>query len=415
MYSSLVSRSPCRICHSDSLEFVHRFNPTPYGDLYQNSATQAIALHRHDLSLVRCRSCFLLQLQEETDLNVQYQEYSYFTSVTNNLVSLYSRISKRLTGFLHLNESDYILDVGSNDGSFLQLFRGSTNNLIGVDPSRLASDEAVSKGIEVFQTFFDQQCVDDYVGKFPKPKLISSNYTVANIRDLDQLFSLFVQLMGKDSLLNIVTGYHLDQFQVGMFDYVGHDHLTYLTLHDFKHLADSHGLKILHSYKHEQKGGSLEVGFALTESDYEPDESVKQILQRELWQESTNNGLIYAMASNIESSSHQVKSIVQSLSEPQHKVFGVGASISSTALISEFGLASYLDCLFDDDPKKHSTFAPGTGLPVAPLDEISTKGPGMGILLAWQHTNKIIERLHQVGFKGNLIIPMPKPRMINIK
>lgn len=410
-----MHRSLCRICHNESLEFVHSFNPTPYGDLYQKSAPTAIALRRHDLSLVRCRSCFLLQLQEETDLDVQYQEYLYFTSVTNNLVSLYSRISQRLTGFLHLNESDYILDIGSNDGSFLESFRCSTNNLIGVDPSRPACDAARLKGIEVFQTFFDQKCVDDYVGKYPKPKLISSNYTVANIRDLDQLFSLFVQLMEKDSLLNVVTGYHLDQFQVGMFDYVGHDHLTYLTLHDFKLLANSHGLKILHSYKHEQKGGSLEVGFALIESDYESDDSVKQILQREFWQESTSNGLIYAMVSNVEANSRQVNSIVQALSEPQNKVFGIGASISSTALISEFGLATHIDFLFDDDPRKHSTFAPGTGLPVLPLNAISSNGPGFGILLAWQHTNKIIERLQQVGFKGQIIIPMPRPRMITIK
>lgn len=407
--------SPCRICKNESLNFVHSFNPTPYGDLYQESAPKAKNLPRYDLSLVRCNSCSLLQLREETNLKNQYEEYLYFTSVTNNLVSLYSRISKRLNGLLQLNESDYILDVGSNDGSFLKTFGEFTNNLIGVDPSKPACDKAASSGIEVFPTFFDQQCVNDYIQKYPKPKLISCNYTVANVPDLDLLFSLFVQLMGKYSVLNVVTGYHLDQFQVGMFDYVGHDHLTYLTLHDFERLADSHGLKILYSYKHEQKGGSLEIGFALMDSNYEPDDSVKQILQREFWQESTSNRLIHAMASDIELNSRQVKSIVQALTEPEIKVLGIGASISSTALISEFGLASHIDYLFDDDPRKHSTFAPGTGLPVVPLNEISSKGPGFGILLAWQHTNKIIERLHQVGFKGQLIIPMPKPKMINIK
>ena len=407
-----MNENSCRICKSRSLYLVHSFLPIPYGDLYKKDRFEALGLVAEDLSLLRCRVCGLLQLRELTRLREQYSEYLYLTSVTNKLVPFYRGVVRNLVSFLNLRDLDHVLDIGSNDGSFLECFSKVTSNLHGVDPSIPAGKIAMEKGIEVSNAFFGSDYSRVYADQKPKPRLITCNYTIANVPDLDEFFISVRRIMSSETLLNVITGYHLDQFQIGMFDYVNHDHHTYLTLHDFNYLANRHEMKVVYFKKHEHKGGSIEVGLTLKTSEIPVEGSVSQNLQRESWLESKSDGLILHMIDQNSRSSLMIDTITQAYLDDGYQVIGVGASISSTTLISEFRLSGKISAIYDDDVLKHNTFSPGTGIFVSPLAEIShLKTKTVALILGWQHSTRLIERLQELKYEGYILVPMPLPKI----
>ena len=407
--------SSCRICKSDSLNLVYSFSPIPYGDLYKRDRSEALGIFPNDLSLLRCDHCGLLQLRELTRLKEQYTDYLYLTSITNNLKLFYGRVARNLISFLGLQSSDYVLDIGSNDGSFLECFSNATSNLHGVDPSVPACRIAEKKGLEISNAFFDSDFSRIYAEKMPKPRLITCNYTIANLPDLNDFFISVRRLMSDRTLFNVITGYHLDQFEIGMFDYVNHDHHTYLTLHDFDNLANRNDMKVVYFRKHEHKGGSFEVGLTLKTSEIPAEDSVNQNLQRETWLESKSDGLIFRMIDLLSKNSCIINNLVDAYIDDGYQINGIGASISSTTFISQFRLANKLSAIYDDDILKHYTFSPGTGLCVKPLTELcELETKNLVIILGWQHPMRFIQRLKELHYKGFIIVPMPVPKLLHL-
>lgn len=404
----------CNFCYSKNANAVYNFNPVPFGDSYMKTRQEAVNLPRQNLNLMRCENCGLLQLQDGGTPAENYSNYLYVSKVTNNLLPFYMRIARRLIDYAAVSNSDSILDIGCNDGSFLGMFKYRTNMLYGVDPSKTASKEAEELGVRVLNTFFDNGSVVELLALDCSPKIISCNYTLANISDLGKFFSHVLRLMNEETILNIITGYHLDQFAVSMFEYINHDHLTYLTLSDFVKISEAFGLKIIYANRHEHKGGSLEIGLALGSSKYTPDETVNQLLQREEWLNSKSNFLVEEMMKNVKLQGAELSSYLKAQKALGRKIVGVGASISSTLLISELGIQEYISYLLDDDSRKDGLFAPSTGIEVKSLREISTESELIIIIISWQHTHKILQRLRHLGCRGSVVIPLPRIKIMEL-
>jgi hypothetical protein len=92
-------------------------------------------------------------------------------------------------------------------------------------------------------------------------------------------------------------------------------------------------------------------------------------------------------------------------------VYGIGASISTTYLCNQFGLSDKVEKLFDDDENKIGRFAPGSGIPVQALTSIPMKVDSVALILAWQHSERLIQRLHEVGYPGRILTPLPNPKL----
>jgi len=190
-----------------------------------------------------------------------------------------------------------------------------------------------------------------------------------------------------------------------MFDYIGHDHLTYLTITDLDSLCKNLGLKLLDVNRYEHKGGSIHVIISKANTKLEVKSSVKQNLQREMWLESSSNESIHVMAGNVAHSKLALQNLISSGSS--RLVGAVGASISTSHLMNEFEIADKIKVLFDDDPNKIGKYSPFYGIPVHNLERLGEINPEILVILAWQHTIKLLERLRDLKYNGLLVIPLP--------
>ena len=77
-----------------------------------------------ELKLIRCKRCTLLQLQNNFDSNLMYgKNYGYMSSLNTAMEFHLKLKSKYLLDTYKLKKGNSVLDIGSNDGTFLSFFK----------------------------------------------------------------------------------------------------------------------------------------------------------------------------------------------------------------------------------------------------------------------------------------------------
>jgi hypothetical protein len=402
-------RAKCRICQEPEINRIWEMPTCVYGDLFTPDKNEALRLEKKDLCLSICSSCGLLQLDEETDLKVQYDNYLYKTKITFGLAEFYEVLAEKLSIEVH-GQRRKALDIGSNDGSFLRSLKDKKFSVLGVEPAESPAKIANESGILTIRKYFDSEMAVELLRDFGKFELVTMNYALANVPKIAEIFQGVKTILAEGGIFSVVTGYHVDQFAVNMFDYVGHDHLTYLTIRDLKFIGKIYGLDIFKVERVEHKGGSIVVYFCNSTNERQISNSVHQLLQREEWQQINSTEFILNLRSRVD---EQRDSLLEYLQMNKiEKVLGIGASISTTYLANYFGITGLIANLFDDDETKWNLYAPGSGVKVLPINIISQLENTTAVLLAWQHTNRILKRLKENRFQGTLLIPLPYFRKI---
>ena len=90
--------------------------------------------------------------------------YGYKTSVSKLMVNHLREKIKKFERFGILNQKSQILDIGSNDGTFLNFFSKFRKkfDLFGIDPSASAFLENYNKDVNVIIDFFNKKSVKKY-------------------------------------------------------------------------------------------------------------------------------------------------------------------------------------------------------------------------------------------------------------
>jgi len=400
----------CRSCQGANLENVWKLANSPYGDLFKVTTELALGVELETLTLGFCEDCKMLQLLEITNINMTYDDYLYRSNTTNALNSYYKQTTNRLISDYALTSGSTIVDIGSNDGTFLVNFLEKGFQVIGVEPTEANARTAELRGIYTINEYFDEMTVEHILEIGPNPSLISINYTLANIPNLQSFVGNLARLMDETTILSVITGYHPDQYAVNMFEYVNHDHLTYLTVESVNDLCRRLELKVVDVSRSEHKGGSIQFVIAKESSSVKVQSGVDQLKQREIWMNCNSKKFTTDLAFRINQIGTETQNLLASLRYSH--AYGIGASISTTYLCNEFALNDVIEKLFDDDINKIGRFAPASGKYVDSLSNIPSDADGLAIILAWQHSEKLKRRLREVEFKGQILIPLPSPTLI---
>ena len=113
----------CRLCSNQNLKQVHNF-----GDLFISNFTSDINPKnylRAPLELIKCDVCDLLQLKHTAPQELLYSGfYWYRSSVTETMRLSLKELSDVILKETSIDKDDLILDIGANDGTLLNFFKG---------------------------------------------------------------------------------------------------------------------------------------------------------------------------------------------------------------------------------------------------------------------------------------------------
>lgn len=127
----------CKNCKSKKLKKIVELDKQPISSVFLNK--KKYNLKKYSLDLYECNGCNLVQFSKLPPLADMYgQTYGYRTSLSNLMVNHMKNKFVKITNNKNIiKNNSSILDIGSNDGTFLNFFAKKNKflNLYGIDPS----------------------------------------------------------------------------------------------------------------------------------------------------------------------------------------------------------------------------------------------------------------------------------------
>ena len=331
--------------------------------------------------------------------------------MTLGLKKHYEKYASKLISKNKLNKNDLVIDIGSNDGTFLKFFKNKKIRVLGVEPAKGLVKIAKKKKINCFNDFFNMKSAEKILLKYGEAETICSNFTFANVRDIND-FILGVNLLLKDSgTLVIETGYYPAQFKINMFDYIYHEHYSYYSITFLNTFFKRFNMQIIDIEETRPKGGSIRIYIKkINDNDRIESIKLKKYLILERQRKIFTLNYFRKFKKRIKKQKILLRNFLFELKD-KNNLIGYGASHSTTVLLHHFDIGKNIKYLVDDNKIKHNLYSPGYHLKVYPSKKI--KGNKYVLILAWQHAKSIIER--NKNFRknfGRFIVPLPKFKII---
>ena len=396
----------CRNCKKKKFKKISNIGYQPISSLFLKKKIQ---IKNYSLDLFKCNFCDLVQLSKIPNLKDMYGlNYGYKTSVSKLMVNhLKEKISK-LNKFSIFKKGSKILDIGSNDGTFLNFFSKFNKkfDLFGIDPSASAFIENYNKEIEVIIDFFNKKNVEHhFIKKSIKCSLITSYAMFYDVEEPNEFCKGIEKILEKDGLWILEFSYFPLLLKNLTYDQICHEHCIYYSLSTFKEIISKNNLKIIDFTLNEINGGSIEVICAKKNSKYQPKKNkIRSLINKE-------NKITKKDFEKFNLRMENSKKNLQLFLNGQKKkdVIGYGASTKGNVILNYCNINNNdISFICDANHTKEGKFTPGSHIEIISKKKMRKIKPKFLIVLIWSFRREVIkqeEKFIQNG--GKLIFPLP--------
>jgi hypothetical protein len=414
MKSIIRRRDNCRACRSKDLELFFALKPTPVGDDYVGPERLGETQPSYPIDLFMCKRCGLAQILDVIDPDVLYGNYIYVTQSSPGLNTHFHEYAMHVIKRCGLSPGSLVMDLGSNDGTLLRVFKQKGMRVLGVEPAAHIAAQATADGVETTSAFFKAEVAKEIAAKSGKPKLITANNVFANIDDLGSWVNGIKVLLADDGLFVFESYYLADLVDNTVFDFIYHEHLSSFSVKPIRMLFDAVGLELVAVERVATKGGSLRYFIQRTGGPLAKDGSVDEFLALEERKGLYRKETYEAFAVKIDGLKQQTLDLLERAKREGKSIAGFGASITCTTLIYHFGVGQYLEYLVDDNPAKQGRYSPGLHLPVYPSSALYERKPDYVLVLAWRFADAFMKKNQAyVAQGGQFVVPVPELRIVS--
>ena len=398
----------CRSCKSTHLIKVYSLGKQSLTGVFPPKKNTNIT--KGDLSMIICNRCKLLQLQYNFNPDEMYgSNYGYMSSLNKSMVSHLKMKALNLKKKYNLKIKNNILDIGSNDGTFLSYFNNKFK-LFGCDPTIKKFKNFYRKDIKQIPLFFSSKHFENK--KFDLITSISMFYDLPDPLDFAQQIH---SILHEKGIWHIELSYMPMMIKNTSYDTICHEHLEYYSLKSLKYLLDRANLKIVNLSFNQINGGSIELDIAKKKSTHkECTHLINWVLESEKLNKYNDIERQKAFFKECKNHKYLLKKLLLTLKKQNKKILGYGASTKGNVLLQYCGINSkILDNIAEVNKFKFNKFTPGTKIKIISEKKAKQKKPDYLLVLPWHFKDHIVKR-EQKFLKegGKLIFPLPDIEII---
>lgn len=367
---------------------------------------------RYDLTIGFCSKCSLVQLMRSLPPETLFRKYLYFSSTSESFLIHSKKTAEVLKQKLKLDSDSLVLELASNDGSFLRYCKDLGLQILGIDPAKNIAKIANKNGIRTIPEFFNYSMARKLLKKKVIADLIYGANVLAHVPDILD-FVKGVKLILKPRGSAVFEFPYIKGLLEGKFDTIYHEHVFYYSLLALRNLFNREGLVIYDVRMTPLQGGSLQI-FISHPNVYRINERVRNLLKQE-----ANAGFRKLETyKNLSNTVHKLKrellELLVTFKKSGKSVAAYSAPAKGNTLLNYFGIGkNYLDFIVDKSSAKQGFFTPGTHLLIESPKVIMERKPDYLIILCWNIYKEVIEE--QKAYKqlgGKFIVPIPKLKII---
>lgn len=339
-----------------------------------------------------------------------FSDYPYVSGTTKTLPSHFAETSERLVKGYGFGPDSLVVDIGSNDGTWLKQYAPFGLRVLGVEAAANVAQLANDAGVHTWNRFFNADTATDIVEQEGKADLITASGVFFHLEELHSVCDGIKLLLSDNGVFCVQAIYLGGMIENTAFDQVYHEHLCYYTLRSLKELLGRHGLEVFEVSVVSIHGGSLEahVGHKgarpIGESvqKMEADEAAKKLGELETYE---------AFADHVWSLRDALVALLREYRADGKRVFCYGAPAKGSTLLNSFGIGTdMVELAVEKAPLKFDHLIPGVRIPI--VDEATVEKPDAYLVLSWNFLAEfILKERSYLEAGGEFIVPVPALRV----
>ena len=402
----------CQICGSDRLDAVLSLG-------YMPPVNQMVPIGQvprqqpwFPTNLLHCRQCDLVQLGLAVDPVIIFPpEYPYTSGTTKLLRDNFADLQRESAAMLGLGPNDLVVDIGSNDGTLLSNFKNGGHKVLGIEPTDVG-DIANARGIPTIKRYFDVDVAREVKATHGPASVVTAANCFAHIEDVHAIVDGIIEMLGDKGVFISESHYLIPLLDTLQYDTVYHEHLRYYSLASLKHLLEMHGLDVFHARPIPSHGGSIRV-YAARKGTHKIEDSVAKMLAAEPRGDAMAKRLA-KFRKDVVLSKLRLIAMLRGLKEKGARIAGISAPSRASTLVNYVGLdEGLIDYVCEiQGSLKIGKYMPGTGIPVVEEARLFEDQPDAALIFSWHIADELAPKLRAKGFRGQMITPLPVPRVL---
>src|SRR5215472_89671 len=403
----------CRICGNPNLVPILSLGDQYLGGVFPKKKDHLDSLIHGPLDLVKCHTgdrgdkevCHLLQLRQTYPLAEMYgANYGYRSGLNRSMVMHLSRVAADITRRVKLRADDYVLDIGSNDGTLLRTYPHPRINLVGFDPTGEKFRKYYPDHITLIPEFFSAGLWRERFGDC-RAKIITSIAMFYDLEDPMLFMREVYEILADDGVWVLEQSYMPDMLRNSAYDTICHEHLEYYGLRQLKWMADRIGFNFLAIDANNINGGSETVTLTKSHTQISSYLSMHERLMMETGCDTLGPYLTFV--ERVVRSTGMLLEFIRSARSAGARACGIGASTKGNTLLQYCGLGSDdIACIGEVNADKFGCFTPGTRIPIIPEEEMLATKPDYCLVFPW-HYREFFEA--DPSYAGlDLVFPLPR-------
>ena len=375
------------------------------------SPDEFAAEHFFNLSAAFCPRCTLVQLVEQPDRERMFNDrYPFFSATSSRMQEHFARLADDVMASVP-DADPFVVEIGSNDGTFLKNIARRGVRHLGVEPSSSVARAATTAGVNTLGAFFDRSIARQILSEHGPAHAIVAANALSHVGDPHAVVEGIALLLAREGRCTIEDPYWGDVAASTAFDQIYDEHASYFTLSSIAHLFGRHGLAVLEAVPVDAHGGSMRyvIGRAGAAA---PTSRVGQLLEREQSSALHQPATFAAFRARVLKAGTVLIELLRQHKAEGRRVVGYGATSKSTTTINFFGITPDLvEFISDTTPAKQGRFSPGMHIPVRPHAEFAARYPDRALLFLWNHAAEV--RANETAFEqsgGRWIVYVPAVR-----
>ena len=405
----------CRLCGNKDIIRVFNLGYTPLANSYSNKNVSS-KLKKYPLGLNLCNGCGHLQLSHSVKPEKMFSNYLYKTNTSYKNFLHFKNYANKIKKKFN-RKGGKILDIASNDGTFLNFFNKKKFFRVGIDPAKNLKKLTTNRGIIQIDDFFTEKTSFKIKKKYQKFDIITANHVCAHVENLNDFFRGVKNLLKDDGIFIFEVSYRGSVLKKNTFDTIYHEHLDYHALSPISKFIKKFNLKLFDFEITEAQGGSLRVYVSKNLRIRNKKKINNQLIKEKKIYKLFNINTYKIFREKINNCKVQLQRILKDFDKKNYNIAGYGAAAKTTTLLNYFNLNKNktIKFIFDDNKLKQGLYLPGTQIKILDPRYLFRENLDILIIFAWNYSDIIIKNIKKKLKKKKslkFLVPFPKPKIL---
>ena len=334
----------------------------------------------------------LFQLNDHPKPKMMFNEnYPFFTGSSEQMKSHFKKYADWIKKY-HPSKISNIVEIGSNDGTFLKNFSSIDYNTLGFEPSKNVAERALKNNINTINDFFNLTSISTQKKLKNNTDLICAANVICHIPDLNDLIQSVGSMLNQNGLFVFEEPYLGSMFEKVSYDQIYDEHIFIFSVTSVSKIFKLFDMELIDVLPQVTHGGSMRYVVG-RKNNHKINANVNKFLELERIKDLDKIISCAKFKKECEQSKIKIRANLLEFKSNNYKIAGYAATSKSTTIINYCGIDNKLiDYICDTTPEKIGKFSPGAHIPIVNMNHFKNFHPDVTYLFAWNHKDEIFKK-----------------------